>query len=109
LVFETRDPARRAWLHWTPERTLTRASTADGGSVRAWCEVLDADGELVTFRWTHVFEDDGVVLTSDSTLRFRSRAAVESALTDAGFVVVDVRDAPDRPGREFVFVAVRRP
>ncbi|MFE2034912.1 hypothetical protein ACFXBB_16935 [Streptomyces scopuliridis] len=25
-----------------------------------------------------------------------------------GFVVEDVRDAPDRPGREFVFVARRQ-
>jgi hypothetical protein len=51
---------------------------------------------------------DGAVLTSDSTLRFRSRVEVEESLVDAGFVVDEVRDAPDRPGREFVFVARRR-
>ena len=34
---------------------------------------------------------------------------VESDLVTQGYVVEDVRDAPDRPGREFVFVARRRP
>jgi hypothetical protein len=48
------------------------------------------------------------VLTSDSTLRFRERAEVEAELDAQGFVVDDVRDAPDRPGKELVFVA-RRP
>jgi hypothetical protein len=33
---------------------------------------------------------------------------VEEALTRHGYVVDEVRDAPDRPGREFVFLA-RRP
>jgi hypothetical protein len=48
------------------------------------------------------------VLTSDSTLRFRSRAEVEASLRAAGFAVAEVRDAPDRPGLALVFIA-RRP
>ena len=62
-------------------------------------------GELVTFRSTLVFED--ATITSESTLRFRDRASVSADLAAAGFVVDDVRDAPDRPGRELVFVASR--
>jgi hypothetical protein len=62
----------------------------------------------VTFRWTYRFAVDGQVLTSDSTLRFREREEVERDLVAHGYVVDDVRDAPDRPGREFVFLA-RRP
>lgn len=65
-------------------------------------------GQLVTFRWTYVFASDGRTLTSDSTLRFRERAEIEAELGARGFVVEDVRDAPDRPGKELVFVA-RRP
>jgi len=49
------------------------------------------------------------VLTSDSTLRFRERGEVESSLAAHGYVVEEVRDAPDRPGREFVFFARRPP
>ena len=47
------------------------------------------------------------MLTSDSTLRFRSRDELATSLIAAGLVVDEVRDAPDRPGREFVFIARR--
>ncbi|MBO3086469.1 class I SAM-dependent methyltransferase [Cellulomonas fengjieae] len=107
LVLETRVPEREAWRGWTREATHRVADVAGVGRVEAWGEVTDVVGELVTFRWTWVFESDGAVLTSDSTLRFRDRAAVEGSLTEAGFEVVDVREAPDRPGMEMVFVASR--
>jgi hypothetical protein len=32
---------------------------------------------------------------------------VESSLVARGYRVLDVRDAPDRPGREFVFITER--
>jgi hypothetical protein len=54
-----------------------------------------------------VFASDGEVLTSDSTLRFREREEIEAALVANGYEVAEVRDAPDRPGREFVFFALR--
>jgi SAM-dependent methyltransferase len=101
FVFETRRPERQAWREWTPERTRTRI-----GSVETWQEVTDVRDGLVSFRTTFVLADD--VLTSDSTLRFRTRAELDASLTAAGFVVDDVRDAPDRPGRELVVLA-RRP
>jgi len=47
------------------------------------------------------------VVTSDSTLRFRTSDEVESSLAACGYRVLDVRDAPDRPGREFVYMAER--
>jgi hypothetical protein len=46
-------------------------------------------------------------LTS-STLRFRSLDEIDASLAACGFVVVDVRDAPDRPGKEHVVLAERR-
>jgi ubiquinone/menaquinone biosynthesis C-methylase UbiE len=104
LVFETRDPASRAWEGWTPGQTRTRLDTRLG-AVEVWCETTSVDDALVSFRWTHVFESDGAAVTSDSTLRFRDRAEVTASLADAGFRVAEVRDAPDRPGMEFVFIA----
>ena len=77
------------------------------GVVRSWVDVTRVALPLVTFRWTYVFDSDGDTLTSDSTLRFRTGAEVERSLAAAGFSVADVRDAPDRPGRELVFVACR--
>ena len=56
------------------------------------------------FRYTYRFLADGAVVTSESTLRFRSRDEVVSSLVAQGYRVLDVREAPDRPGREFVFI-----
>jgi SAM-dependent methyltransferase len=109
LVFETRDPAQRAWTHWNREETYRQTSIPTVGIVDSWCELLDARDELVSFRHTYVFHADGSMLTSDSTLRFRSRDLVERSLVEAGFTVDEVRDAPDRPGLEFVFIARTRP
>ena len=106
LVFETRDPAREAWREWHDD--AHEIAEIDGvGAVEHWGELTDLSLPFATFRWTVVFPD-GEVLTSDSTLRFREREEVEAALVEHGFVVDEVRDAPDRPGREFVFVARRR-
>ncbi|MFK0168569.1 class I SAM-dependent methyltransferase [Streptomyces sp. NPDC090306] len=108
LVFETRDPAARAWEEWNRDASVRVTGLPGGGSVESWVHVTEVDGPLVTFRWTYVFAADGETLTSDSTLRFREREEVERDLAATGYVVESVRDAPDRPGREFVFVA-RRP
>jgi SAM-dependent methyltransferase len=107
LVFETRDPARQAWLDWTREQSFRRTEIPGAGVVRSWHELTGVSGELVSFRSFVVFESDGTTLTSDSTLRFRERAAITASLTALGYRLDEVRDAPDRPGLEFVFVARR--
>ena len=107
LVFETRDPARRAWLDWTREHSFSRTDIPGVGLVQSWHELTEVSGELVSFRSFIVFEADDAALTSDSTLRFREREAIAVSLAAAGYQLDEVRDAPDRPGREFVFVARR--
>ncbi len=109
LVFETRDPAQRAWLTWDRSHSYIQAVVPGVGGVETWEDLTEVSGEFVSFRSTCVFASDGAVLTSDSTLRFRGRDAVGASLAAAGFTVDEVRDAPDRPGREFVFVARRMP
>lgn len=105
LVFESRVPGRRAWEGWTKEATRQVVDVAHEGPVEDWAEVTAVDGEFVTFESPTIFHRDGVRVDSTSTLRFRSREALESSLRSAGFVVDEVRDAPDRPGAEYVFVA----
>ena len=104
LVFETRRPKARAWEDWTPDKSRVKVDTEEYGRVTAWHEVLEVDGRLVTFRSSNLFED-GTVIEVDTTLRWRTREEIRVSLEKAGFEVVDVRDAPDRPGREFVFIA----
>lgn len=106
LVFETRDPGREAWRDWHDE-SPTLARIEGIGVVEHRGELTDVSPPLVSFRWTFVFPG-GEVLISDSTLRFRSREETHADLVSRGFTVEDVRDAPDRPGRELVFFA-RRP
>jgi SAM-dependent methyltransferase len=108
LVFETRDPAAKAWLEWTRERSYRHVVIPGVGGVQSWVELIEVSDRLVSFRGTVVFEADGARLTSDSTLRFRTRDEVATSLAAAGYLLDEVREAPDRPGREMVFIA-RRP
>ncbi|MCK9796139.1 class I SAM-dependent methyltransferase [Isoptericola sp. 4D.3] len=104
LVLETRDPARRAWEGWTRERTFARTDVPGLGVVESWTDVTEVSEPFVTFHDTFVLPD-GRELHSDSTLRFRGHDEVEASLAAAGYTVEQVRDAPDRPGLERVFVA----
>lgn len=101
FVFETRRPEVRAWESWgTPQTTVTIPGARIAVTSMTVTEVALP---LVTFEAETVV--DGEVLRSKSTLRFRGREEIEQDLAAHGFDVVDVRDAPDRPGKEFVFVA----
>lgn len=113
LVFEARRLEREAWLDWTAATTRQTVDVAHEGQVEDWVDVTAvtddrAGGRLVTFISPTIFHRDGQRIDSVTTLRFRPREAIERSLVDAGFEAVDVRDAPDRPGREWVYLA-RRP
>jgi SAM-dependent methyltransferase len=72
LAFESRDPAKQAWREWNRKGTYRRVDLPGLGTIATWVELTDVTLPLVSFRHTFVFESDGAVLTSDSTLRFRS-------------------------------------
>jgi SAM-dependent methyltransferase len=105
LAFETRHPAARAWLTWNREAT-TRTERVDGDeAVEFSLETLEIRWPLITIgeRWR--FASDATTLTSTSTLRFRDETEASNDLRTHGFEVMEVRDAPDRPGGELVFIA----
>jgi SAM-dependent methyltransferase len=106
LAFETRRPEYRAWQEWVADTASVTLDIPGSGMVEQRREVTQVSLPFVSFRYTYRF-DDGAVITSDSMLRFRSREEVESSLAAHRYRVVEVRDAPDRPGREFVFIARR--
>lgn len=107
FVFETRDPARRVWEDWSRDWSPERVEIPGVGVVESWSEVTRVEGQFVTFAGA-ITLPDGTVVPTSSTLRFRERRELETTLAEAGFTVGDVREAPDRPGLEFVFIARRR-
>jgi SAM-dependent methyltransferase len=101
FVFETRRPEARAWEGW--DLTPTELSLPDGRQATVGRMVTSVALPLVTFR--SVTRIDGEDLESVSTLRFRGREEIALDLARHGFTVTEVREAPDRPGLEMVFVA----
>jgi SAM-dependent methyltransferase len=107
LVFETRRPERRAWEEWAVGTGATTRDIPGIGQVEQRWEITAVNLPFVSFRCTYTFRADGAVITSDSTLRFRGREELESSLATHGYQVLDVREAADRPGHEFVFITQR--
>jgi SAM-dependent methyltransferase len=109
LVFETRRPERRAWEEWAADTGPVTLDVPRSGRVKQRREVTSVNLPYVSLRYTYTFLADGTVITSDSTLRFRGCDELEASLAAGGYRVLDVREAPDRPGREFVYIAQRGP
>lgn len=105
LVFETRIPERRAWEEWS-DRGSSVYHVEGVGEVRDVFELVRVEEPYVTFSSDNTLPD-GTVVPSESTLIFRSMPDLERTLAEAGFTVREVRDAPDRPGREWVVLAQR--
>ena len=78
---------------------VQHAMGPSAGLVETWNDVIDASLPFVTFRTTIVFLADDTVLTSTSTLRFRTSDEVGRSLERAGVRVRDLRDAPIVPAR----------
>jgi len=105
LVFEVRDPAKEAWKGWNREQSYRTVEAPGIGTVESWVELVHVQMPLVTFRHIFVFQKDGSIMASESTLRFRTRSEITETVTGGQLAVESVRDAPDRPGLEFVFLA----
>lgn len=89
FVFETRNPAARAWERWTPEH-VREVTDAHGDVVRVWHEVETPEtGDRVAF--TETFDHPGweQPRVSSSTLRFLGPDALDGFLTEAGFAVAE--------------------
>lgn len=105
LVFEARRPEQRAWEQWAVDTGPLVRDVPGAGEVEQRRQVTRVALPYVSFRYTYRFARDRLVATSDSTLRFRDRDEIEQSLINTGFQLREVIDAPDRPGREHVFIA----
>lgn len=105
FVFETRRPERRVWETWAVDTHPVVRDVRGVGEVEQRREVTDIAPPYVSFRHSYRFPGDAPTLTSDSTLRFRSREEIQRSLDETGFDILEILDAPDRPGHEYVVVA----
>ena len=86
FVFETRNPAVRGWLVWSPERVRT----VDGpGGRKATCvhRLRGVEGDLVTFTCDYTVQGWEEPRGSRSTLRFMDSGTLNGFLEDAGLGV----------------------
>ena len=86
FVFETRNPAVRGWLVWSPERVRT----VDGpGGRKATCvhRLRGVEGDLVTFTCDYTVQGRDGSRRSRSTLRFMDVVALNGFLEGAGLRV----------------------
>ncbi|WP_299407149.1 bifunctional 2-polyprenyl-6-hydroxyphenol methylase/3-demethylubiquinol 3-O-methyltransferase UbiG [uncultured Roseobacter sp.] len=75
--FETRNPAAQAWTRWTPKNTRPPIALGGGRSLQVVQEVLNVDGEYVSFKETYELSDQDDPLSSLSTLRFLTLDRIE--------------------------------
>ena len=112
LAFETRNPARKAWLSWTPDRRRS-ASTADHGEVDEFFETrADPNTGIVDLAAHYRFADSGKTIVGRSRIRFVDLDHLKRLLTAAGLAPVAWYGVWDRSplteaSREFIRVARR--
>lgn len=85
LIFETRNPQRRAWLSWTPEKSRTIVQTPEQGRVEEYFDTsrISAAG-VVDIAHYYRFLDDGRELMGRSRIRFIAQAHVADLIVRAG-------------------------
>lgn len=105
LVFETRRPERQVWEKWAVDKGPIVRAVPGVGEVEQRRDVTRVAVPYVSFRHSFRFVGEARTITSESTLRFRNRDEIEQSLSDVGFRILEVLDAPDRPGFEDVFIA----
>ncbi|MFJ9864572.1 class I SAM-dependent methyltransferase [Streptomyces sp. NPDC101165] len=89
FVFETRNPAARAWERWTPDR-VHEFTDGDGAPVRVWHEAEpDLVGDRMTFTETYAGTRWEQPQVCRSTLRFLDADALDGFLGEAGLAVAE--------------------
>jgi SAM-dependent methyltransferase len=118
FAFESRNPLVQPWadggieghVDWPSRSSRRRVDDPTAGRVEIWTELVRVEGGRTRHVGHYLFARTGEELLSAVELRFRTRAELDRALSDAGFSVESVfgdwdRRPADAASRELVFVA----
>lgn len=87
FVFETRNPAFRAWLKWEPEYSLVKSMTTMGELVETFHEVTSVTEKTIDFYTTYRFVDSRKKKKCHTRLRFAGLAELTDLAGVAGLAV----------------------
>ena len=113
FAFETRNPARRAWLSWTPDQTREVVQTTAQGRVEAFYDAAaEADTDIVRIAQHCRFLDRGFERIGRSRIRFIDRDHLAGLLVRAGLAPLtwygDWDRGPCTPGSKEIIAVTRR-
>ena len=112
LAFETRNPARKAWQSWTPDKRRS-AATADHGEVEEFFDTkAEPDTGIVNLAAHYRFADSGKTIIGRSRIRFVDFDHLKRLLAAANLAPVTWYGDWDRSpltetSREFIVIARR--
>ena len=87
FIFDSRNPAARAWESWTPARANWQVAHPEMGRVKAWNDHrFDEDTGIVTYE-THYQAPDGRHFQAEARIRFTRREQIAARLAVAGLQV----------------------
>ncbi len=88
FVFDTRNPARKAWEGWTPARTARCVHHPKLGEVRVWNDAqYEATTQIVSYETHYQPAGGGQAYAATSRIRFTSQPVLAQRITAAGLVV----------------------
>jgi SAM-dependent methyltransferase len=111
FVFETRNPALRAWESWAAAGA-EEVVTPSGRLLRCWYEIESVERDVVRFAEVSADADGAVLRTDRTTFRFMDVPTLNGFLAEAGFEVESQWGWWDRSpvgdeGKEIITVARR--
>ena len=112
LAFETRNPARKAWLSWTPDKRRS-AATVNHGEVEEFFDTkAEPDTGIVNLAAHYRFADSGRTLIGRSRIRFVDFDHLKRLLATANLATMTYYGDWDRSpltetSREFIVIARR--
>jgi hypothetical protein len=88
FIFDTRNPAARAWLAWTPQQPTRVIGHPRYGTVTAWHDAtFDAESETVRYETHYHIAATGETLSAKSHIRFIGKDRLGQLIAQAGLRV----------------------